>query len=218
MTRHRVERRLEAAVEGVFARLFKSGLRPVEVGRRIVRVLDANRSVGVDGRVVAPNHFTVYLATPDANRFAEIDSTLRRELAESVRDHAREEGYRFVGPVTVDLDIDAARRTGTIEVIAAMREDAEGAAGSLVAADGTRTPLDDQIPTRGRHPDAHVVLTDQAASRHHAEIHRRSDGHVVVDRGSTNGTQVGERRITEHRLADGDEIRIGATVLRFDAS
>jgi hypothetical protein len=48
------ERRLESAVEGVFGRLFRSGLRPVEIGRRLVREMDDNRSVGVSGRIVGP--------------------------------------------------------------------------------------------------------------------------------------------------------------------
>ena len=53
------ERRLERMVEGVFARAFRSGLRPIEIGRRLVREIDDNRSVDVRGRTVVPNHFTV---------------------------------------------------------------------------------------------------------------------------------------------------------------
>ncbi|MGZ0179123.1 MAG: FhaA domain-containing protein, partial [Acidimicrobiales bacterium] len=36
------ERRLEHLVEGTFARVFKTGLNPIEIGRRIVREIDAN--------------------------------------------------------------------------------------------------------------------------------------------------------------------------------
>jgi hypothetical protein len=38
------ERRLERMVEGAFARVFRSGLRPVELGRRLVREMDDGRS------------------------------------------------------------------------------------------------------------------------------------------------------------------------------
>ena len=51
------ERRLERLVEGAFARAFKSGLRPVELGRRLVREMDDNRSVGVRGGTFVPNSF-----------------------------------------------------------------------------------------------------------------------------------------------------------------
>ena len=37
------ERRLERMVEGVFARAFRSGIRPVELGRRLVREMDLVR-------------------------------------------------------------------------------------------------------------------------------------------------------------------------------
>ena len=43
------ERRLERLVEGVFAKAFRSGLQPVEVGRRITREMDLGRTVGVRG-------------------------------------------------------------------------------------------------------------------------------------------------------------------------
>ena len=44
------------------------------------------------------------------------------------------------------------------------------------------------------------------------------DGYVVVDLQSTNGTRVNGVAITERRLANGDEITVGATRLRFEAS
>src|SRR5438477_1042647 len=37
------ERRLERLVEGVFAKAFRSGLEPVEVGRRMAREMDRQR-------------------------------------------------------------------------------------------------------------------------------------------------------------------------------
>src|SRR6187401_2202505 len=97
------ERRLERMVEGVFARAFRSGLRPVELGRRMVREIDDNRSVDVRGRTVVPNHFDVQLRQEDLDRFAEIHSTLVRELSDAARDHARDEGYTFLGRVEVEL-------------------------------------------------------------------------------------------------------------------
>ena len=53
------ENRLERMVEGTFARAFKSGLRPVEIGRRLTREMDADRSVGVNDRTIIPNQFTI---------------------------------------------------------------------------------------------------------------------------------------------------------------
>src|SRR5215510_15920294 len=93
------ERRLERLVEGVFARAFKSELRPVELGRRLVREMDDQRTVHVHGQVAAPNHFTITLGPDDHGHFAEIEESLLRALADEARTHAREQGYQFLGPV-----------------------------------------------------------------------------------------------------------------------
>ena len=77
------ERRLERMVEGTFSRIFRSGIRPVELGRRLVREMDDNRSVDVRGRTLVPNHFTVELSEADHEQFAEVGESLERELAEA---------------------------------------------------------------------------------------------------------------------------------------
>lgn len=69
----------------------------------------------------------------------------------------------------------------------------------------------------GRSPDAQIVLEDATISRRHAAITYSSDGRVrIMDLGSRNGTWVEGRRITEHCLADGERIQVGAaTTLKF---
>lgn len=41
---------------------------------------------------------------------------------------------------------------------------------------------------------------------------------MVVDLGSTNGTRVNGSAVTERALQDGDEVMVGNTRLRFQAS
>jgi hypothetical protein len=115
------ERRLERMVEGTFARIFRSGIRPVELGRRLVREMDDNRSVDVRGRTVVPNQFSVELSEADSERFAEVASSLERELAEAAREHARDEGYVFMGPVSVHLEMSDKQRTGAFQITGRMR-------------------------------------------------------------------------------------------------
>ena len=66
-----IERGLERMVEGVFSRAFKSSLRPIELGRRLVREMDDHRSVDVKGRTIVPNDFTFSLSTQDHATFTE---------------------------------------------------------------------------------------------------------------------------------------------------
>ena len=62
------ERRLGSLVEGFFATTFRSGLQPVELAKRLMREMDASRTVGVR-EVWAPNRFVFSLSEQDAQRF-----------------------------------------------------------------------------------------------------------------------------------------------------
>ena len=212
------ERRLERLVEGVFAKAFRSGLQPGELGRRLAREMDLHRTVGVRG-VIAPNHFVFRLAPSDAERFEGFKDTLARELADAAREHARDEGYSFIGPVTVELEADEGLSTGMFQLAGEVREGPGGGpAGAVVLADGSRLAIDTGPLTIGRLPECDVVLADPNVSRRHAEIRRVEGGFVVADLNSLNGTRVNGARISERTLRDGDEISVGSTVLRFEAS
>ena len=73
----------------------------------------------------------------------------------------------------------------------------------------------------GIFPDVDLDAYDPDAkvSRRHARIVRRDDVYMIEDLGSTNGTFVNRgRRLlpgNPHVLADGDEIIVGKTFLRF---
>lgn len=70
----------------------------------------------------------------------------------------------------------------------------------------------------GRNPDNTIHLDDLQVSRKHAVVQRDAKGVMVKDMGSGNGTYIGNRRILEYRLSDGDVIRIGAQELRFECA
>jgi len=213
------EQRLERGVEGFFGRVFKSGLRPVELGRKLVREMDLRRTVGVNGRTLAPNSFTFVLAESDSEQLADMVVQLRRELADAAREHARDEQYRFVGPIEVVFEIDEGQRAGLFQLEARFVGTEEGAGiGTLVLPDGDRVPLGDYVVSIGRSPECTIVVGDSNVSRHHAEIRPAGEGFVLVDLASTNGTKVNQSRIGEHQLADGDIVQFGNVVVRFEAS
>ncbi|MGH9153951.1 MAG: FhaA domain-containing protein [Acidimicrobiales bacterium] len=212
------ERRLERLVEGVFAKAFRGGLQPVELGRRLTREMDARRTVGVRG-TIAPNAFVFALAPADLERFESFADALARELADAARDHARSERYSFVGPVEVALEADGSLTPGMFLISSSAKEaPGGGSVGSLRLGDGTRVPIGDRPVTIGRTAGCDVVLDDESVSRRHAEVRRVGSDIVLVDLGSTNGTKVNGTGIRERRLSDGDEITVGTTTVRFEAS
>jgi hypothetical protein len=81
-----------------------------------------------------------------------------------------------------------------------------------------RTDLTSNVLTMGRAPDNQLVLQDQQASSHHAEIRPDEQGYLLVDVNSRNGTFVNEQRLmpqTPRLLISGDVIRIGETRLTY---
>src|SRR5580765_2074065 len=69
----------------------------------------------------------------------------------------------------------------------------------------------------GRKPANDLVLADEKTSGVHAEIVPEGDRFVLRDLGSTNGTFLDGRRITEVVLSPGDAFMIGRVHLRFRA-
>jgi hypothetical protein len=208
------ERRIERLVEGVFARAFRSGLQPVEIGRRLTREMDLHRTMAPKG-TLAPNEFVVVLAAEDADRFAPIEAELVHELVSVARDHAYREGYGFVGPVNVEIEVDDHLHQGTLEIEASMSSTTVGA--SVVTGDGRRIPVPAGGLTIGRLPECEIALGDGNVSRRHAQIRTVDGRYAVADLGSTNGTRVNGVPIDGPReLEADDEISVGNTTLRFE--
>ncbi|MEM8619523.1 MAG: DUF3662 and FHA domain-containing protein [Actinomycetota bacterium] len=212
-----LEQRLERMVDGVFRRS-RGSIRPIELGRRLVREMDNNRSVDVKGRRLVPNDFTVLLSATDHLGFAEIEDALTAELAEAAKEYAREEGYHFMGPVQVRLSVDNDLKKGRFGIVGQMKQAASGPGlASVVMPSGERVSLSEHVVTIGRLPECTITIDDSNISRRHAEIRPGTTSYVVVDLGSTNGTMVNGVRISgEHRLTDADIVSFGSTHVRFE--
>jgi len=214
------EHGVERMVEGVFSRSGKSSIRPIELGRRLVREMDDNRSVDVKGRRIVPNRFEFRINPRDHAGFTDIEEALVTELGEAAREHAREEGYHFMGPVTISLLVDPDSKPGRFSVTSSMREAGGGVGvGTLVMPSGERLPLAGKVFTVGRLPECSIPLNDANVSRRHAEFRAAGRNFVIADLGSTNGTKVNGTRVQgEQVLRDGDIISFGGTHIRFEAS
>jgi hypothetical protein len=229
------ERRLGGLVEGIFARAFKSQVQPVEVAAALQRELDAKAAVVARDRTLVPNHFVVELGDHDHDRLAPYAEPLTSELAAMVREHAEEQRYAFVGPVSVDLSHQPALDTGVFHIRSevapgqqpAPREVARPAApttphasaGRIVVREGHHATyefeLRQTVTVVGRGLGADLQLTDPAVSRRHAEIRLAGAGPMLNDLQSTNGTLLNGSRATTAALVDGDEIQIGEAVLIY---
>lgn len=237
------EKRLEGAVEGTFAKTFRSGLQPVELAKRLVRDMEAGRSIGVDGLAVAPNRFVFTLSQVDMDRFEAAQGALIAELSQVVRSNAAEKGCSLMGPPEIRFRTDDRLTKGLFRCEASLAQGVDpgpapstpGAVGAGVGVGigagigaggahltqmqgdrhGQRWELDRPITVLGRATECDIVLADAAASRRHAQITHTAGEFRLKDLGSTNGTAVNGHAVGEHVMSPGDIIQIGQTTFEF---
>ena len=114
------EQGVERMVGGVFQRAFKSSVRPIHIGRKLIRAIDAERTVDAAGKAVAPNIFVVHLNEKDRAAFGDLEKPLVAELVGAAEEYAKSENYSLLGAVQVSLLTDAALKSGRFEVEASV--------------------------------------------------------------------------------------------------
>ena len=100
-----IEQKIEALVEGVFGRAFRTNVQPVELARKLAKEMDDHRQVSVS-RVYVPNEYTVYLSLNDRAQFEGYEQSLVGELQEYLSEHARRETYALMSAPKVLLETD----------------------------------------------------------------------------------------------------------------
>ncbi len=204
------ERGLERAVNGAFAKTFRSGLQPVEIAAALKRELDINAVVVDRDRILAPNSFVVRISPTDYQRMSNLGQALRDELLQILNKHAKRQNYQFAGPISLKLRQDPNITDGVLEV------DAVTLKGSVswtpvLDINGKRYPITKSRTVIGRGSDADITLSDTGTSRKHIEIVWDGRNSKVRDLGSTNGSKVNGKSVTEAVLEPDSEISIGQT-------
>ena len=213
MVLKKVENGLEKLFDRTLSRPFKSTLQPIEIAARIVREIDLTRRLSAQGPV-SPNSIKLWLSARDAERFDGFQRALVAELEETVRQHALNEGYGFVGPVSVEVFIDDDVKAGDVLVKTAFTGGTSEP--RLLASDGRSFTIGTEPLIIGRSPTVGVVINDPNVSRQHAEVWRTDQGVAIRDLGSTNGTFVNGHRIEAVSLSPRDDVTIGPLRFRIE--
>ncbi len=114
----RFERRVESLVSGAFAKAFKAEVQPVEIASALQKACDERAAIVSRGRTMVPNTFVVDLGHYDFERLQPYATALGDELSGMVRDHAEDQHYSFIGPVSVRFEEVEGLETGVFKVSA----------------------------------------------------------------------------------------------------
>jgi predicted component of type VI protein secretion system len=219
----------------MFARAYGSAIRPLNLGRELLGLIDS-----MDKSSPINPDFVVNLNATDYEAFADIEKHLLRELAEAATQFAERNDLRHQAPISVILRVDDAIKVGsfsiTNEIERELMTDAGVAAkvsdiaepmnssprlveAALVLQNGERITLDTDSLKIGRQASCRVVFNDSNVSREHAQMRRSADGWKLLDLGSTNGTKINGVKITEEQLlVNGDELGFGTSSAKFEIS
>jgi pSer/pThr/pTyr-binding forkhead associated (FHA) protein len=80
---------------------------------------------------------------------------------------------------------------------------------------GRRHELDGERTVIGRSKDCDIQLSDPNVSRRHAEVRREGSSYILVDLDSTNGVEVGGKRVKRLELHDGSHFTVGSTEIVY---
>ena len=212
------ERRLEGAVEGFFARAFRSGIQPIELAKSVRRYAEDNQHVTADG-VVVPNVYRVTVGPKDYERLEGFGSSLPRELAEVVVRTADERGWTLRGPARVRIDVAENVRLGRFRLagrVEAVERSTHGA--------GHAAAPPPPAPAAGRSAAPARPAADDRASIDRTQVVDQAPApqlSLVVRRGGTHPGQVvpvSGSRLTAGRLASCDLTIDDSTVSREHAA
>lgn len=233
----RFEERIQALVEGGFARLFAGRLHAHEVALRLGRAME-DGSYEAGDTLVAPNYYQVRVHPGDHAAITQTQPTLTAALADHLATLAADAGLHMVGRPQVELVADADIPAHGVTVIAehvdatweptramtAVNKTAPGVMPeappalppAFLLVDGTQyLALDRSVVNIGRRRDNTVVIDDPRVSRQHVQLRCRFGQFVLFDLGSSGGTFVNDERVSECVLKPGDVISLAGVKMMY---
>ena len=208
------ERGLERAVNGAFAKTFRSGLQPVEVTSALRRELDTRAVVVARDRILVPNKFTVLLSPADYGAMSEVGPSLIDEFMLQVERHAIAQRYSFAGGISIELKPDEKLAEGVVGIDSVSVKGAVSWT-PVLEIDGTMHQLAGARTIIGRGSEADITVDDTGISRKHVEILWDGKRAQARDLGSTNGSKLNGAKLAKAPLEPDSVIEIGRTKIVF---
>jgi hypothetical protein len=194
----RIEHVCARFVEETFARVFPSELDPAQVGRKLAALM----------RAMPGDLYLVRVHPTDYARFAADRDLLEARWSALLREAAPADDRAELPRALLHEDPRVVAGSVAIETVADER-----ARLAFERHDGTRTVLRAGLRI-GRASDNDVVVRDGRVSRYHARIVAAGEALAIEDLGSSNGTFLDGRPVTQAELVPDAVVTIGDTHLR----
>ncbi len=200
------EHRLENLFEGVFSRTFRSGVHPLEIGRRLIREMEEQRTISIN-ETLAPNMYQVTLSPPDYERFSGFAGTVSAELSKLLMEQAARRGYSLLTAPRISFEEDVGLREGDFRVHGQVASEAAPAPAASPAAEPalpSPPPLSEAEAVTGGEPEAEAMFMPAPSVSKAAPA--LPVGYLVVTSGEDAGTvyALAKEQMTLGRAASND--------------
>ena len=229
-----LEAKIQKLVEDQLAGILP-GLRLEDrVIQRLATAVKENIVQQKDDRAIAPNEFTLIVATDTSPMWKE-QSTIDA-LKNIITTAGRDVGLKFVTQPTIHITTDDTFSADEIKVVAAHKlepvgdtkgmqtptgnvesEESENIPeNAFLIVEGVKVhPLTESVVNIGRRLENQLVIDDPRVSRNHAQLRAIKGRFVLFDPNSTGGTFVNGQRTSQTVLYPGDVISLAGVALIF---
>ncbi len=229
-----LEAKIQKLVEDQLAGILPGLKLEDRVIQRLATAVKENIVQQKDDRAIAPNEFTLIVATDTSPMWKE-QSTIDA-LRNIITTASRDVGLKFVTQPTINITTDDNFSADEIKVIAAHKlepvgdtqgmqtptgnEEGEEAdnmpENAFLIVEGSKVhPLTESVVNIGRRLENQLVIDDPRVSRNHAQLRAIKGRFVLFDLNSTGGTFVNGQRTSQTVLYPGDVISLAGVALIF---
>jgi hypothetical protein len=124
----------------VFRSPLKPSIRPIQIGRKLIQMIDSGRTTGADGTTVSPNRFTIVLSESDRAALGDLEKALTSELIDAAKQYASDEGFVLSGEVSVSIVTETSLKPGKFEVMAEIKVGSRAEVGLSGSTSSAPTP------------------------------------------------------------------------------
>jgi pSer/pThr/pTyr-binding forkhead associated (FHA) protein len=229
-----LEAKIQKLVEDQLAGILPGLKMEDRVIQRLATAVKENIVQQKDDRAIAPNVFTLIVATDTSPMWKE-QSTIEA-LKNIIITASRDVGLKFVTQPTIVITTDDKFSAEEIKVVAShklepiadtqgmhmstMNEEPEESdnipENAFLIIEGVKVhPLNEAVVNIGRRLENQLVIDDPRVSRNHAQLRAIKGRFVLFDLNSTGGTFVNGQRTSQTVLYPGDVISLAGVALIF---
>ena len=229
-----LEAKIQKLVEDQLAGILPGLKLEDRVIQRLASAVKENIVQQKDDRAIAPNEFTLIVATDTSPLWKE-QSTIDA-LKNIITLASRDVGLKFVTQPTIQITTDDTFSADEIKVIASHKLEPVGDTQGMQTPMGTEEnqeaenipenaflivegvkvhPLSESVVNIGRRLENQLVIDDPRVSRNHAQLRAIKGRFVLFDLNSTGGTFVNGQRTSQTVLYPGDVISLAGVALIF---